>query len=257
MPGSLPGVSQPGGVVSRVSEGREMQEATTPSFERVYVWERPVRLYHWATAAGMLTLIATGFLIGSPPAVLSSADASSQFWFGTGRMLHFAAGFVVTFALVVRVYWMFAGNEYARWQNFFPLTPTLLRRQLSGAGKVLAADILQIRVRPYDFIGHNPLAAWSYAGVFALTLFQIVTGFGLYAPMATWWFPHLFAWVVPLMGGDATVRLWHHVVMWPLVLFILVHVYLAVYHDYVEAHGEISSMVSGARFVEKPGEGRG
>jgi Ni/Fe-hydrogenase 1 B-type cytochrome subunit len=225
----------------------------TTTFDRVYVWERPVRLYHWATAAGMLVLIATGFLMGSPPAVLSSGDASSQFWFGTVRLLHFAAGFVATFALVVRIYWMFAGNRYATWNNFFPLTPTLLLQQLSGVLKVVKVDLLQIEVKPLEVVGHNALAAWSYAAVFVLTLFQIFTGFALYAPMATWWFPQLFAWVVPLMGGDASVRLWHHVVMWPFAIFILVHVYLTVYHDYVEGHGEISSIVSGSKFVEKHG----
>jgi Ni/Fe-hydrogenase 1 B-type cytochrome subunit len=225
----------------------------TTTFDRVYVWERPVRLYHWATAAGMLVLVATGFLMGAPPAVLSAADASSQFWFGTMRMLHFSAGFVVTFALVVRIYWMVAGNRYATWTNFFPLTPTLLLQQLSGVLKVVKVDLLQIEVKPLEVVGHNALAAWSYAAVFVLTLFQIVTGFALYAPMATWWFPHLFAWVVPLMGGDASVRLWHHVAMWPFAIFILVHVYLTAYHDYVEGRGEISSMVSGSKFVERHG----
>jgi len=225
--------------------------ATTAAFERVYVWERPVRLYHWVTVAGMVVLIATGLLIGAPLALMSSGDASSQYWFGTVRMLHFSAGFIVTFALVLRVYWMFAGNEHATWDNFYPLTPRLLVKQVSSVWKVVEADILQIRVRPYDFVGHNALAAWSYGGIFLLTLFQVVTGFGLYAPMTTWWFPHLFAWVVPLMGGDAHVRLWHHLATWAFLVFTMIHVYLCVFHDYTEAHGEISSMISGARLVPK------
>ena len=108
-----------------------------------------------------------------------------------------------------------------------------------------------MRCRPYDFEGHNGLAAWSYGGIFLLTFFQIVTGFGLYAAMSDWWFPQLFAWVVPLMGGDAHVRLWHHLATWGFVIFTMIHVYLATFHDYVEAHGEISSMVSGSRFVPK------
>lgn len=224
---------------------------TTTTFDRVYVWERPVRLYHWVTVAGMVTLVATGLLIGTPLAFMSTADASSQFWFGTVRMLHFSAGFVVTFALVLRIYWMFAGNRHARWDNFYPLTPSILKRQVLGVWKVVEADILQIRVKPYDFVGHNPLAAWSYGGIFLLTIFQIVTGFGLYAPMTTWWFPHLFAWVVPLMGGDAHVRMWHHLATWAFVMFTMIHVYLCVFHDYTEGHGEISSMVSGARLLPR------
>jgi Ni/Fe-hydrogenase 1 B-type cytochrome subunit len=225
----------------------------TTTFDRVYVWERPVRIYHWATAAGVLVLIATGFLMSSPPALLSAGDASSQFWFGTTRMLHFAAGFVVTFALVVRIYWMFAGNRYATWDNFFPLTPTLFKTQFKQVLKVITVNVLQVEVKPIEAVGHNALAAWSYAAVFVLTVFQIFTGFALYAPMATWWFAQLFAWVVPLMGGDASVRLWHHVVTWPFVIFTMVHLYLCAYFDYVEAHGEISAMFSGSKFVEKHG----
>jgi len=224
---------------------------TTMAFDRVYVWERPVRLYHWVTAGGVVALIATGLLIGTPPALMSSGDASSQFWFGWVRMLHFAAGYLVTFALAVRVYWMFAGNKYARWHNFYPLTPDLFKKQVSRAAKVIEADLLQIRVQPYDFVGHNGLAAWSYGGIFILTLFQVVTGFGLYAPLATWGFPHLFAWVVPLLGGDASVRMWHHLAAWGFVIFTMIHVYLTAFHDYTEAHGEISSMVSGSRFVAR------
>ena len=228
--------------------------ATTATFERLYVWERPVRLYHWVTVAGMVVLVATGLLIGAPLAFASSGDASSNSWFGVVRMLHFSAGFIATFALVIRIYWMFAGNQWARWDNFYPLTPRLLKKQVSGALKVIEADILQIRVKPYDFVGHNGLAAWSYGAIFLLTIFQIVTGFGLYAPMSTWWFPDLFRWVVPLMGGDATVRMWHHLAMWAFVIFTMIHVYLLVFHDYTEGHGEISSMVSGARLVPRDRE---
>jgi Ni/Fe-hydrogenase 1 B-type cytochrome subunit len=78
-----------------------------------------------------------------------------------------------------------------------------------------------------------------------------VTGFGLYAAMSKSWFPKLFAWIVPLMGGDFAVRQWHHMFMWFFILFALVHVYLVFYHDYVEGRGEISSMASGWKFIEK------
>ena len=223
----------------------------TTTFERVYIWERPVRLYHWTTALGVVVLVATGLLIGAPLALMSSGDASSSSWFGTVRMLHFAAGFIITFALVIRVYWMFAGNQHATWDNFFPLTPKLFKQQLSGVFKVVKADLLQVEVRPYDFEGHNGLAAWSYGAIFLLTIFEIVTGFGLYAAMSNWWLPKLFAWVVPLMGGDANVRTWHHLATWAFVMFTMIHVYLCVFHDYTEAHGEVSSMLSGSRFVPK------
>jgi Ni/Fe-hydrogenase 1 B-type cytochrome subunit len=59
---------------------------------------------------------------------------------------------------------------------------------------------------------------------------------------------HIFDWIVPLMGGDANVRFWHHAFLWVFVLFIIVHVYLVFYDDYVEGGGEMSAMVSGWKF---------
>jgi Ni/Fe-hydrogenase 1 B-type cytochrome subunit len=224
---------------------------TAVVFDRLYIWERPVRLYHWATALSLLVLVATGLVIGRPPAFLTAADASASTWFGTVRLVHFVAAFVFTFVFVVRVYWLFAGNRYAHWQNFFPLTPTLFRDELRQAGQVVKVDLLQIQKEPLEVKGHNALAAWSYTAVFAVTVFEVITGFALYAPMSGWWLPQLFVWVSPLMGGDAAVRFWHHAATWFFVVFTAVHVYLCIYHDYVEGHGEISSMISGSKFVPR------
>ena len=33
---------------------------------RVYVWERPVRFYHWMNALCVAVLCVTGFMIGRP-----------------------------------------------------------------------------------------------------------------------------------------------------------------------------------------------
>jgi Ni/Fe-hydrogenase 1 B-type cytochrome subunit len=109
----------------------------------------------------------------------------------------------------------------------------------------------------------TPPTIWEHAALlghsrrdFLLSVFQIATGFALYAPMSAAWLPGLFAWVSPLMGGDAGVRLWHHAGTWAFVLFTVVHVYLVLYHDVVESRGELSSMVGGSRFVEHPAEHR-
>ena len=116
---------------------------------------------------------------------------------------------------------------------------------------VLGTDILQIQSRPVDTIGHNAMAGFTYFLTFLAFLFQTVTGFGLYAAMSPGWFPHLFAWIVPLMGGDFAVRQWHHMFMWGFILFAIVHVYLVFYHDYVEGRGVLSSMAGGWKFIEE------
>lgn len=222
---------------------------TTPYiFRRVYLWEWPVRIYHWLTAAAVAVLAGTGLVIGQPLALMGTHEASQGYWFGTVRMLHFSAAYVFFFAFVLRVYWLFVGNRYARWTAFVPVGR--FGEFWRGVVGVIRTDVLQIQKHPLDFVGHNPVAATSYLAIFVLTVFQILTGFALYAPMSGAWLPGLFAWVAPLMGGDASVRLWHHAATWGFLLFAAIHVYLVIFHDVVESRGELSSMVGGSRFVE-------
>ncbi|HWQ36218.1 MAG TPA: Ni/Fe-hydrogenase, b-type cytochrome subunit [Blastocatellia bacterium] len=219
------------------------------AYGRVYVWEVPVRIYHWINALCMVTLIASGFLIGNPQAIFYANEAYQQYWFGFVRVFHFSAAFIFFFNYLARLYWAFAGNRYARWDNFIPLR----REQWHELSEVIRVDILQLRLRRIVRLGHNALASLSYLAAFLVFLFQSATGFALYADMSSSWIPKLFRWVVPLMGGDATVRQWHHAMMWFFILFIIVHVYIVFYHDYVEGRGTTSSMISGWEF-EHTGE---
>lgn len=221
---------------------------------RVYVWELPVRLYHWVNFLCVAVLVVTGYMIGKPVSIPVAGEASFSYWFGWVRLLHFVAAFVFFFNFLGRIYWGFVGNEYARWDNFLPLTPTLLRRQGREVLEVLKVDVLQATVEPMESVGHNALAGWTYFLSFLAFLFQSVTGFGMYAAMSTAWLPQRFAWVVPLMGGDFAVRQWHHAMMWFFVIFSVVHVYLVFYHDYVEGRGVISSMAGGWKFVDSKPE---
>lgn len=54
-----------------------------------------------------------------------------------------------------------------------------------------------------------------------------------------------------LFGGDFNVRFIHHLTMWGFAIFIVIHVYLAMWHDWLEGRGEISSMFGGYKFVRK------
>ena len=223
----------------------------TETFDRVYVWEFPVRLYHWVNAACIVALVATGFLIGRPLLPQPVGEASFSYLFGWIRFIHFVAAFVFFFNFLARLYWGFVGNKYARWDNFAPLTRRLFVWQVNDAVDVVRYELLQGKARPIQSAGHNSLAAWTYFATFLAFLFQAATGFGMYAAMSHAWLPRMFAWIVPLMGGDFAVRQWHHAMMWFFILFTMVHVYLVFYHDYIEGRGVISSMVGGWKFVEK------
>jgi Ni/Fe-hydrogenase 1 B-type cytochrome subunit len=214
---------------------------------RVFVWQLPVRVYHWINAFCILALIATGFIIGDPPAILSGKEASAVFWFGTVRFIHFTAAYLFFFNFLYRIYWGFVGNKYADWKNFIPTNKQYFKDMMA----VLKTDIFMTAKVNHHAIGHNRLAGFIYFLTFLAFGLQCLTGFGLYAATSNWWFPNLFAWVSPLLGGDLVLRMLHHWAMWFFILFAVVHVYLVFYHDYVEGQGELSSMAGGWKFIDE------
>lgn len=213
----------------------------------VYVWELPVRFYHWVNALCILILCITGFVIANPPAMMSENEATFSYWFGNVRFIHFIAAFVFLFNFMFRIYWGFAGNQFASWKNFIPYR----KKQWQEIFEVIKVDILLLKKKPVESIGHNALASVIYFGLFLAFLLQCLTGFGLYAQMSEAFLPKMFAWVVPLLGGDLMVRFVHHILMWFFIIFVIVHVYLVFYHDYIERRGVTSSIIGGWKFIEE------
>lgn len=218
--------------------------AETIPYRRVYIWELPVRLFHWINAACIVVLFATGLLIGWPQTLWMSEEPYQQYWFGWVRFLHFATGYIFLFNILFRIYWSFVGNEYARWSAYVPYKMS----QLKSMWETIMVDITQIRLRGEVSVGHNYMAAFTYFVLFFICIFQVVTGFGLYADMSDAWLPHFFHWIVPLMGGDQSVRQWHHIMSWAFPVFTVIHVYLSFYHDLVEGRGTTSAIIGGWKF---------
>jgi Ni/Fe-hydrogenase 1 B-type cytochrome subunit len=213
----------------------------------VYVWELPVRVYHWVNVICIIMLCLSGYLIGDPLVLGGHLEASSSFFFGKIRFIHFFFSFLFFFNYIMRTYWAFVGNKYSRWYNYIPYK----RRQWKEIWAVLKVDIMQVKHQNIESVGHNSLASFTYLIVFLLFLMQSLTGFGMYAAMSDGWFPKLFAWIVPVLGGDEMTRHVHHILMWVFIIFSMIHIYLCFYHDYVERRGVTSSMIGGWKFIEK------
>lgn len=139
----------------------------------VYVWELPVRIYHWVNALCIVILCVTGFIIADPPAIMSASEAYFSYWFGVVRFIHFVTAFVFFFNFVFRLYWGFVGNRYARWNNFIPLKKSQWKEVL----EVIKVDILMIKNKPVDSIGHNALASLilfrNFLGIFVTKYHRI------------------------------------------------------------------------------------
>ncbi len=219
------------------------------TYNRVYLWELPVRIFHWVNAISIVVLCITGFLIADPPAMMHQGEAWNTFTMGYIRVIHFIAAYFFTGAMILRLYWAFAGNKYARLKAFlFPFT----KAGIKEFWKVLKYDIFLFPAKEnYHRLGHNSIAALSYLIMFFFALIMVFTGFALYADNASWWFPKLFAWVQPALGGDFGTRLLHHISMWIIIFITIVHIYLVIFHDVRDKDGEISSMVGGYKFEKK------
>lgn len=51
-----------------------------------------------------------------------------------------------------------------------------------------------------------------------------------------------------LLGGLAVTRFIHHIVTWRIILFMVVHIYMAFWYDVVFKEGTVSSMIGGRVF---------
>jgi Ni/Fe-hydrogenase 1 B-type cytochrome subunit len=215
---------------------------------RIYVWEIPVRIYHWINALVTTLLVITGFIIANPPVILTAKEAPNAYWFGVTRFIHFAAAYIFIFNLLYRIIFSFFGNEYANVREYLikPFTKGFWRK----FRHVLQIDILLLRRKPYIDIGHNPVAVLSYIGLFVVSFIQAFTGLGLMADTSTWWFAQWFGFVPDWMGGDIYVRFLHHVTTWFFILFFIIHFYLVLFHEWFEGRGVLSSMTSGLKFFE-------
>ena len=224
-------------------DGRELARAVP--LRDIYVYEAPVRLWHWVNALAITVLGVTGYFIGSPLPTLPG-EASANFLMGYIRFAHFAAGYVLAIGLLGRSYWAIVGNHHARELFSVPL--------FQKAYWVDMLAMLQwyafLRDRPNRYVGHNPLARFAMFFVFLFTaVFMIVTGFAMYGEglQAGSWADRLFGWVIPMMGQSQDVHTWHHLGLWVMVVFAILHIYAAIREDIMGRQSVISTMVSGHR----------
>lgn len=217
----------------------------------VYVWQVPVRVWHWVMATCMVVLGVTGYLIGTPPGSVGG-EASEHFVFGYIRFAHFSAALIFVVMFVLRLVWVFVGNKYAREIFTVPvkmLDPEWWRGLID---QTLYYLFIKSRARPWQ--GHNPLAMAAMFFMYVLgTVFMICTGLALYGEglgMQSWAFVAFTSWVMPLFGYSQNVHTLHHLGMWYLIVFTIAHLYMVVREDICSGETVISTMINGWR-VEK------
>ncbi|WP_142848344.1 Ni/Fe-hydrogenase, b-type cytochrome subunit [Telmatospirillum sp. J64-1] len=214
----------------------------------VYVYEAPVRLWHWINALAIVVLSVTGYLIGSP---LHSTGGSGtdNFLMGGIRFVHFTAAYVFAIGFLARLYWAFVGNHHARQLFTLPFWNGAWWRELFGELKWY----LFLEKEPKKYVGHNPLAHAVMFFVITLgSIFMILTGFALYAEGTGHdsWQWAAFGWMTAIFPNTQGLHTWHHLGMWVIILFVMVHVYAAVREDIMSRQSIISTMISGERMFK-------
>lgn len=236
-----------GHIPLRATRERSSRSEEPGAFRYVPVWDWQLRAFHWLAVLLIVILSITGILMGGGRFVYMGTKGDS-FYFSYLRLFHFGAAWLLLSAAIIRIAGLFlASNKYQRWDALFPVK----RRDLKNLFVVMQNYLFCRFDRGPHYIGHNPLQQVAYTGIYGVGLLAILTGFALYALYAPdFWLFHYLIWFDRTVGIQY-IRLAHLLLMWVFLIFIPIHVYLAIRADTVEREGGISSIISGGRWCRK------
>lgn len=120
-----------------------MSEATP--VEKIHVWDRFVRIFHWSLVGCILI---------------------NYFVMDDGETLHRFLGYTATALVCARIVWGFIGSRHARFADFFP-TPARIKQHLHH---------LKSGTRD-DHPGHNAIGAVMMFAMLAIVLSLGTTGY--------------------------------------------------------------------------------
>jgi len=211
------------------------------TYEKQKCWSILLRLYHWAFALSIIFLVVTGFYINSPW-TNTMIEGSASFPMAWMRYIHFVAGYVFTAAVLARIFLYIFGNAQERITDALPVTGRNIRNMI----KTLLL-YSYVSDEHDERLGHNVLAGTTYLITIIVAIFQLISGFYMLFPEAAFW----QGWGVSIFGSQQEARFIHHMLMWWFILFVVVHLYFAVWNDIKGPEGLISSIFTGVKFKHK------
>ena len=219
----------------------------------VYVFQLPVRLWHWSMVLSIIVLIPTGYIIGKPWHSLDG-DPTYLFYMGYTRLVHFSAGFILLIGLLWRLAYMAIGNRYSREIFIIPFWRKSWRQDL-------LSDIrwyLFLDSSPKPHLGHNPLAQLGMGACVALIVLMIITGFGMYVLNSDLAILQPFLIVsdfIYWLGGNIqNLHCLHRLGMLLLISFIIIHLYMVIREEIMGRTTIVTTIINGFRYVRS---GRG
>lgn len=178
--------------------------------QRIYVWDWPLRLFHWLLAASLIAAYLT-------------QEFDLMQW-------HQRVGLAIIGLLVFRIAWGFVGTRHARFADF-----------LRGPSAVLAYLRGEWRGN-----GHNPLGGWSVLMLLLLPLGMTASGLFANDDVA---FEGLLAGWLDKSASDQATRL-HHLGFNLLLGMVALHLSAIAYHRFRLRHDLVKPMLTGWKQVE-------
>jgi Ni/Fe-hydrogenase 1 B-type cytochrome subunit len=206
----------------------------------VYVWQYPLRLFHWVMVISIGVLGFTGYYIHNP----FIAGQNSPFLMGWIRFVHECFGMLFGAMFLVRLYLFFKGDRWVQWRQMVPYRAEHWKEMIE-VGKFYAF----IRPTPVSKVGHNPLAAMSYLGIYALVAVEIISGLVMF----NWvrhspWLNPIVGWIPGLLNINE-IRLIHFFLMFVFIAFGIVHVHMCLTVSRAEKRGLMDSIFTGYKVV--------
>ena len=197
--------------------------------QRIYVFKRYERFWHWSQAALVLFMLLTGFEIHGTYAL---------FGFERAVNLHTLSAWSLLVLWAFTIFWQFTTGE---WRQYIPTASKLL-----AMARYYAFGIFTGAPHPYRKTArkkHNPLQRLAYLMLLAVVS-PIIWGSGLLYLFYAYW---------PRLGLDRWLGIeqvaWVHTAgAFMMLVFVIAHVYLTTTGHTVFAH--IKAMITGWDEVE-------
>ena len=172
-----------------------------------------VRIMHWINALAMILMIMSGWQIYNASPLFDfrfSHAITLGGWLGGALLWHFAAMWLL---MLNGLAYLITGLATGRFRKkLLPITP-------SGV-------ILDVRAALTFNLAHDDLSKYNYvqkllyAGIIAVSIVIVLSGLSI-------WKPVQLQWLTALFGGYDVARYVHFICMSAIVLFLIVHVLLA------------------------------
>ena len=174
----------------------------------------PLRIMHWTNAIAMIVMIGSGWKIYNDEVIFGFLHFPQPIvlgvWAQHALQWHFFGMWVLVLNGFAYLAYGIATGRFAR--LFFPIRPREVITEAVAA--------LTFRLKHQDLTHYNAVQKLLYVGVITIIVVQVASGLAI-------WKPVQFSGLVSLFGGFQSARVIHFLGMAAIVLFMVVHVALA------------------------------